>query len=100
MVSEKRFTRSEDSNGLKSIFDNEIENGKPLLVNCIGEVGKVVDLLNELNDENQLLKCALALDAITNISLNDKKVDIPPYYEFENYQQLKKERREEYDEYW
>ena len=63
-------------------------------------VVKVVDLLNELNDENQLLKCALALDAITNISLNDKKVDIPPYYEFENYQQLKKERREEYDEYW
>jgi len=60
----------------------------------------VVDLLNELHDENQLLKCALALDAITNISLNDKKVDIPPYYEFENYQQLKKERREEYDEYW
>ena len=58
------------------------------------------DFLNELNDENQLLKCALALDAITNISLNDKKVDIPPYYEFENYQQLKKERREEYDEYW
>lgn len=60
----------------------------------------IVDLLNELNEETQLLKCALALDAITNISLNDKKVDIPPYYEFENYQQLKKERREEYDEYW
>ena len=46
-MSEKRFTRAEDSNGLKSIFDNEIENGKPILVNCIGEVGKVVDLLNE-----------------------------------------------------
>ena len=61
---------------------------------------EIIDLLNGLNDENQLLKCALALDAITNISLNDKKVDIPPYYEFENYQQLKKERREEYDEYW
>ena len=61
---------------------------------------EIIDLLNELHEENQLLKCALALDAITNISLNDKKVDIPPYYEFENYQQLKKERREEYDEYW
>ena len=64
------------------------------------DVEDLCDLLNELHDENQLLKCALALDAITNISLNDKKVDIPPYYEFENYQQLKKERREEYDEYW
>ena len=55
-MSEKRFIRAEDSNGLKSIFDNEIENGKPILVNCIGEVGKVVDLLNELNDENKTLK--------------------------------------------
>ena len=61
---------------------------------------ELLDLLNELHEETQLLKCALALDEVTNISLNDKKVDIPPYYEFENYQQLKKERREEYDEYW
>lgn len=60
----------------------------------------VVDLLNELNEEVQLLKCALAVNSITTISLNDKKIDIPPYYEFENYQQLKTERREEYDEYW
>ena len=59
-MSEKRFIRAEDSNGLKSIFDNEIENGKPLLVNCIGEVGKVVDLLNEqqatIDKQNKLIK--------------------------------------------
>ena len=55
-MNEKRFIRAEDSNGLKSIFDNEIENGKPILVNCIGEVGKVVDLLNELEDENEQLQ--------------------------------------------
>lgn len=64
-MSEKRFTRAEDSNGLKSIFDNEIENGKPILVNCIGEVGKVVDLLNELNEKNQRLKndCSILIQS-------------------------------------
>ena len=61
---------------------------------------KVCDFLNELNGEVQLLKCALAVKSITNISLNDKKIDIPPYYEFENYKRVKTERREEYDEYW
>lgn len=61
---------------------------------------KVCDLLNELNGEIRLLKCALALNAVTNISLNDKKIDIPPYYEFENYKRLQTERREDYDEYW
>ena len=93
MMSEKRFTRVEFSNGMWGVKDNNTEYEYPSPIDLL-------DLLNELNDENQLLKCALALDAITNISLNDKKVDIPPYYEFENYQQLKKERREEYDEYW
>ena len=99
-MSEKRFRLAEDSNGLYSIFDTEDKEDNPLIYGAEFGTEKIVDLLNELNDENQLLKCALALDAITNISLNDKKVDIPPYYEFENYQQLKKERREEYDEYW
>ena len=92
-MSENRFTRVEFSNGRWGVKDNHTEYEYPSPIDLL-------DLLNELNDENQLLKCALALDAITNISLNDKKVDIPPYYEFENYNQLKKERREEYDEYW
>lgn len=92
-MSEKRFTRVEFSNGMWGVKDNNTEYEYPSPIDLL-------DLLNELNDENKLLKCALALDAITNISLNDKAVDIPPYYEFENYNLLKKERREEYDEYW
>ena len=99
-MSEKRFKMFEDSNGLFSIFDNEDPEDEPLIYGARFGTEKIVDLLNELHEETQLLKCALASDAVTNISLNDKEVDIPPYYEFENYQQLKKERREEYDEYW
>ena len=98
-MSEKRFELLDET-----IFDNQkqAEDGGRVTYWVVEyqQRQELVELLNELNDENQLLKCALALDAITNISLNDKKVDIPPYYEFENYQQLKKERREEYDEYW
>ena len=87
MSEKKRFFES-----MYEVFDRE--KGRKL------QAYEIIDLLNELHEETQLLKCALALDEVTNISLNDKKVDIPPYYEFENYQQLKKERREEYDEYW
>jgi len=98
-MSEKRFELLDET-----IFDNQkqAEDGGRVTywVVAYQQRQELVDLLNELHEETQLLKCALSLDAITNISLNDKKIDIPPYYEFENYQQLKKERREEYDEYW
>lgn len=80
-MSEKRFIRAEDSNGLKSIFDNEIENGKPILVNCIGEVGKVVDLLNELNEENDVLKQQLKTKYVVN-------------KQYEELQRLKKDNKE------
>ena len=48
------------------------------------------DLLNELAEENKQLKfenndlkCALALNAVDYIIADGKKIDIPPYYEFE-----------------
>ena len=97
-MSDERFVVS--TNTVGEIIVTDTETGNVYHYGSMSNFLGLIRLLNELNDENQLLKCALALDAITNISLNDKKVDIPPYYEFENYQQLKKERREEYDEYW
>ena len=88
------------TNDVGEIIVTDVETGNVYHYGSMSNFLGLIRLLNELHEETQLLKCALALDAITNISLNDKKVDIPPYYEFENYQQLKKERREEYDEYW
>lgn len=51
---------------------------------------KTNEWLNELADENEQLKfennelkCALALDAVDYIIADGKKIDIPPYYEFE-----------------
>ena len=97
-MSEKRFTSFVEDDGYWIRDENDFKIIATGLKFGVAE--NLIAMLNKLNDENQLLKCALALDAITNISLNDKKVDIQPYYEFGNYQQLKKERREEYDEYW
>ena len=62
-------------------------------------------LLNELSDENEQLKfennelkCALALDAVDYIIADGKKIDIPPYYEFEQrYDHVI--HRKEYDGY-
>ena len=66
---------------------------------------EVVDLLNELAEENKQLKfennelkCALALDAVDYIIADGKKIDIPPYYEFEQrYDHVM--HRKEYDSY-
>ena len=88
------------TNEIGRIIVTDVETGNVYHHDNLSHFLGLIRLLNELHEETQLLKCALASDAITTISLNDKKVDIPPYYEFENYQQLKKERREEYDEYW
>lgn len=62
------------------------------------ESQKVCDMLNTLEFENYELKCTLALDAIDFIVANGKRINIPPYYEFEN-KEVKKYRRETYDEY-
>ena len=63
------------------------------------------DLLNELHDENEQLKfennelkCALSLDEVDYIIADGKKIDIPPYYEFEQrYDHII--HRREYDGY-
>lgn len=63
------------------------------------------DLLNDLSNENEQLKfennelkCALALDAVDYIIADGKKIDIPPYYEFEQrYDHVM--HRKEYDGY-
>ena len=75
------------------------ENGK------IIEIERVVDLLNELAEENEQLKfennelkCALALNAVDYIIADGKKIDIPPYYEFEQRFDHVMHRRE-YDGY-
>ena len=63
------------------------------------------DLLNELHEtneqlkfENNELKCALALDEVEYIIADGKKIDIPPYYEFEQRYDSVMHRRE-YDGY-
>lgn len=59
------------------------------------------DLVNEnkqLKFENNELKCALALDEVEYIIADGKKIDIPPYYEFEQRYDSVMYRRE-YDGY-
>ena len=96
------------------------ENGK------IMEIERVVDLLNEQHEqierlkwnfkaldevkcelaeeneqlkfENNELKCALALNEVDYIIADGKKIDIPPYYEFEQRYDYVMHRRE-YDGY-
>ena len=96
------------------------ENGK------IIEIERVVDLLNEQHEqierlkdnfraldevkcelaeeneqlkfENNELKCALALNEVDYIIADGKKIDIPPYYEFEQRYDYVMHRRE-YDGY-
>ena len=95
-------------------FINDIDDGK--LIDTKGELSTIhysdkVDFyelwefLNKLNDENEQLKfennelkCALALDAVDYIIADGKKIDIPPYYEFEQRYDHVMHRRE-YDGY-
>ncbi len=95
-------------------FINDIDDGK--LIDTKGELSTIhysdkVDFyelwefLNKLNDENEQLKfennelkCALALDAVDYIIADGKKIDIPPFYEFEQRYDYVMHRRE-YDGY-
>ena len=52
----------------------------------------------QLKFENNELKCALALDEVVYIIADGKKIDIPPYYEFEQRYDFVMHRRE-YDGY-
>lgn len=68
---------------------------------CIGYSFKMDKLEKEnkqLKFENNELKCALALDEVDYIIADGKKIDIPPYYEFEQrYDHVM--HRKEYDGY-
>ena len=60
---------------------------------------KALEKENEqLKFENNELKCALALDGVEYIIADGKKIDIPPYYEFEQRYDSVMHRRE-YDGY-
>ena len=109
IMTEKRFTISIDSNDRKSLWDDERTEEEPLIaLDRFGEIWGIDDcckLLNSLNDENEQLKwennelkCALALDAVDYIVADGKKIDIPPYYEFEQRYNSEMHRRE-YDGY-
>ena len=56
---------------------------------------KALEKENEqLKFENNELKCALALDEVEYIIAEGKKIDIPPYYEFEQRYDSVMHRRE------
>lgn len=104
-MTEKRFVYYEHK-GADYILDtpNKSLDFIEMLGDCL-EAEEIVDLLNCLNDENKQLKfennelkCALALDAVDYIITDGKKIDIPPYYEFEQRYDHVMHRRE-YDGY-
>ena len=86
------FCRDHNAKGASQLIERE-------------DYDKIVDLLNELAEENKQLKfennelkCALSLDAVDYIIADGKKIDIPPYYEFEQrYDHII--HRKEYDGY-
>ena len=59
---------------------------------------KYAELYHKSLKENEQLKCALALNEVDYIIANGKKIDIPPYYEFEQRYDTVIHRRE-YDGY-
>ena len=104
-MTEKRFVYYEHK-GADYILDapNKSLDFIEMLGDCL-EAEEIVNLLNQLYDENEQLKfennelkCALALDAVDYIIADGKKIDIPPYYEFEQRYDHVMHRRE-YDGY-
>ena len=104
-MTEKRFVYYEHK-GADYILDtpNKSLDFIEMLGDCL-EAEEIVNLLNQLYDENEQLKfennelkCALALDAVDYIITDGKKIDIPPYFEFEQRYDYVMHRRE-YDGY-
>ena len=104
-MTEKRFVYYEHK-GADYILENPNTDLDfiEMLGDCL-EAEEIVDLLNCLNDgnkqlkfENNELKCALALNEVDYIIADGKKIDIPPYYEFEQRYDHVMHRRE-YDGY-
>lgn len=69
MSEKKRFILAEDSNGLFSIFDNEDIEDDPLIYGAKFGTEKIVDLLNELVEENEIKKEELIQKKLTNVLL-------------------------------
>ena len=101
----KRFTYEYDEyNG--NLFDNKmntfyhIEDSDENIEVLCDRLNWLVEENEQLKFENNILKCALALSDVTFITAKGKKINIPPYYEFEDELRyhLKKEMRE-YDGY-
>ena len=74
-------------------------------VDCSDALQYLCNLMNGLSEENEQLKfennelkCALALNEVDYIIADCKKIDIPPYYEFEQRYDHVIHRRE-YDGY-
>ena len=85
------------------IIDKEKKYTFPILDSTLNYM--FCKALNELREENEQLKfennelkCALALDGVDYIIADGKKIDIPPYYEFEQRYDSVMHRRE-YDGY-
>ena len=96
-MTEKRFIQIFDGTDKRVVGAND--NGK------IISFMDMFDLLNELAEENEQLKfennelkCALALNEVDYIIADGKKINIPPYYEFEQRFDHVMHRRE-YDGY-
>ena len=73
-----------------------VSANKEISRNC--RIAELEEENEQLKFENNELKCALALDAVDYIIADGKKIDIPPYYEFEQrYDHVI--HRKEYDGY-
>ena len=73
-----------------------VSANKEISRNC--RIAELEEENEQLKFENNELKCALALDAVDYIIADGKKIDIPPYYEFEQrYDHII--HRKEYDGY-
>lgn len=86
------------------VYELNWENKTPMLIARFTETDgdyamALWETLENLCFENNELKCALALSDVDYIVVDGKKIDIPPYYEFENRYELKKHRRDEFDEW-
>ena len=79
---------------LHSMSENSEKNVKL----CINKMNELAEENEQLKFENNELKCALALDEVDYIITDGKKIDIPPYFEFEQRYDCVMHRRE-YDGY-
>ena len=97
-MTEKRFTITGvgiSDHEKKRLYDLQTVDG---FISVRDELNALHEENQELKFENNELKCALALDEVEYIIAEGKKIDIPPYYEFEQRYDSVLHRRE-YDGY-